>query len=225
MQADIALFQDTLVKALARLGIASTNDQLEKLTAHYLKLIEANKQFNLTRITAPVEAAVKHYADSLSILPCLRQLGVTPRRFLDIGTGAGFPSFPFAVFAEKCLVSAVDSTAKKASFLRDAVGSFGVSNLQSVHAHTDHWQTDSRFDVVACRAFGSIEKCLFNAHRFVQSNGFIITYKTEQLAPTELREGSAAARELQLIELPPFNYNLAFSDEVLHRQLVAFKRV
>ena len=34
---------------------------------HFEMLSEANRRFNLTRITDPAEAAVRHYADSLAL--------------------------------------------------------------------------------------------------------------------------------------------------------------
>ncbi|HNQ24416.1 MAG TPA: 16S rRNA (guanine(527)-N(7))-methyltransferase RsmG [Phycisphaerae bacterium] len=68
MSAEANEFEVALAAALARWGIALSPDQVAQLRRHYELMLAANKHMNLTRITAPVEAAVLHYADSLALL-------------------------------------------------------------------------------------------------------------------------------------------------------------
>src|SRR5689334_7274762 len=60
---------------------------------HLALIVEANRHLNLTRITMPREAAIKHVLDS--VMPC--QLFPGARHVLDAGTGAGFPGIPLAL--------------------------------------------------------------------------------------------------------------------------------
>src|SRR4051794_229471 len=60
---------------------------------HLALIVEANRHLNLTRITTPREAAVKHVLDS--VMPWRLFLGL--RHVLDAGTGAGFPGIPLAL--------------------------------------------------------------------------------------------------------------------------------
>ena len=63
------------------------------IAARHLELIvEANKNFNLTRIVSPREAAIKHVVDS--VFPWRQFQGAA--RIADAGTGAGFPGIPLA---------------------------------------------------------------------------------------------------------------------------------
>lgn len=45
---------------------------------------------NLTAITEPEEVILKHFVDSLTIIPYLNE----ENTILDVGTGAGFPGIP-----------------------------------------------------------------------------------------------------------------------------------
>src|ERR1700675_1134174 len=82
--------------------------------ARHLALIEeANRHFNLTRITGPREAAIKHVLDSVA--PWRLFAGAT--HVLDAGTGAGFPGIPLALVLPEVRFTLSESTQKKARFV------------------------------------------------------------------------------------------------------------
>ena len=64
-----------------------TQEQLEKL--HFLTeyLLKVNQSMNLTAIRDEKQVILKHYADSLTLLPYLPE----GAKMLDVGCGAGFP--------------------------------------------------------------------------------------------------------------------------------------
>ena len=86
---------------------------------HWQSMCHANQAMNLTRITAPVDAAVKHYADSLVLMAAGPSAPVGGQALLDIGTGAGFPAVPLSVACPDLSVYAIDSRGKKIGFLAD----------------------------------------------------------------------------------------------------------
>jgi 16S rRNA (guanine527-N7)-methyltransferase len=53
-------------------------------------------------------------------------------------------------------VTTIDAVAKKAAFVREAVGELGLTNLIPVHARVETATTISDFDVVTSRAFASL---------------------------------------------------------------------
>jgi 16S rRNA (guanine527-N7)-methyltransferase len=86
--------------------------------AQHLQLIEeANRQFNLTRITSPRDAAIKHILDS--VMPW--RLFEGARHVLDAGTGAGFPGIPLALVLPEVKFTLSESIQKKARFVEHAV--------------------------------------------------------------------------------------------------------
>src|SRR5919202_2075982 len=76
-----------------------SRERVVSLGARHLSLVTAiNEQMNLTRITSPREAAVKHILDSVLPWTYLAKA----RIILDLGSGAGFPGIPHApVLPEK----------------------------------------------------------------------------------------------------------------------------
>ena len=93
-------------------------DHLIRVAARHLELIvEANRQFNLTRILDSREAAIKHVVDS--IMPW--RLFAAAKHVLDAGTGAGFPGVPLAVVLPSVHFTLAESIGKKARFVEAAV--------------------------------------------------------------------------------------------------------
>ncbi|MBU0502266.1 MAG: 16S rRNA (guanine(527)-N(7))-methyltransferase RsmG, partial [Candidatus Margulisbacteria bacterium] len=87
----------------------------------YLKeLLEWNKKFNLTAITDAEEIRIKHFQDSLAILPHTPQL-TTHASLIDIGTGAGFPGIPLKIACPDIKLTLVEATRKKTEFLKHLV--------------------------------------------------------------------------------------------------------
>ena len=77
-------------------GVSLSPVQAEKLAKFYDFLVEYNKNVNLTAVTEFEEAAAKHFADS--IIPFADLDISSGERFIDIGTGAGFPSLPLLIY-------------------------------------------------------------------------------------------------------------------------------
>ena len=78
-----------LTEAIKDYKIKLSEEQLSQLERYFELLCEWNEKINLTAITDPKGVAVKHFADSLSIL---NYIDVPQNaRVIDVGTGAGFP--------------------------------------------------------------------------------------------------------------------------------------
>lgn len=203
-----AEFGAALTGALEPLGFALPPERLAVLTEHYHLLVEANSRFNLTRQAEPAEAARWLYADSLVVAAWVGQAKRRIGRVLDVGSGGGFPALPLAVLEPTWRVTALEATGKKVRFIQESADRCGITNLRAIHAHSDHFKNDHRFDLVTFKAVGSLERCLAIGQRFVSASGCIAVYKTDPLDPDEARQGLAAAAECRLRPLPRFEYEL-----------------
>jgi len=75
-----------------------------------------NRVQNLVSRETGSEVWIRHVADSLQLMPLLRE---TDRMLLDLGSGGGFPAIPIAIACKGARqVILVESNSKKASFLR-----------------------------------------------------------------------------------------------------------
>jgi len=225
MSVPLALFDSTFHAALRRWGLPITPTQAGRLGVHFEAVVETNRTINLTRITDPVEAAVKHYADSLALLLWSRDRSIAVRTVLDVGTGAGFPALPLAVMSPERVVTAIDSTRKKVEFLARTATALGIDNLRVEHAHTAHWKTEQKFDVVAARALGPLARCLESSSGFVTVGGFLVVYKTGWLTLGELVDAENMLKKTRMRKEEPFGYDLQLDRQTLPRALHVFRRV
>lgn len=218
-------FEQALAEALARWSISLTPAQQGQFRLHYEALVQTNRAFNLTRITDPVEVAVKHCADSLALMLWADASRIEVKTLLDMGTGGGFPAVPLAIMRPEWAVTAIDATRKKIGFLSRTAEAMGLGNLHAVHAHSKHWQADHLFQVVILRAIGKLGDCLRWGHPLMAPNGLLVVYKTASLASGELAEGCSTAARLQLREHERFCYDLECAGDTIHRALHVYERL
>ncbi len=213
-----------IVSALARWEIPVTPQQVDRLRAHFAMLLEANRLMNLTRITDPLEAAVKHYVDSLALLPWAAERRTAVRTVLDLGTGGGFPAVPLAIMRPDWSITAIDATGKKIDFVAHAAATLEIANLHAEHAHSEHWKSDRTFDVVVARAVGPLERCLKAGARFLAAPGRLVVYKTRAQADLEAPAVRQAVRTLRLTFEGPYCYQLFLREETFERALLIYCR-
>ena len=122
---------DRLIEGTAKLGINLDAKQLRQFQTYYQELLEWNKKFNLTTITDYREVQVKHFLDSLTLTLVLRETEIDEPSFniIDVGTGAGFPGIPLRILFTQPRVALLDSTTKKAAFLKHIIQKLELNTL------------------------------------------------------------------------------------------------
>jgi len=60
-----------------------------------------------------------------------------PSHALDLGSGAGFPGLPLAIYAPQVRLTLVESQAKKAAFLREVVRALTLTNVNVFHGRAE----------------------------------------------------------------------------------------
>jgi len=110
------VFAELLRQKLGTL-ISLSVHQIQLLEAHYSLLLRWNRVLNLTTVTTLDQAVERHYCESLFLAV---HLPAGSLRLADLGSGAGFPGIPVAIFRPDCSVTLIESHARKAVFLREA---------------------------------------------------------------------------------------------------------
>lgn len=225
------VFLHHLEQSTRRLELAIPSRAFDIFWRHYEMLVEANRSFNLTRITEPREAAIKHYADSLALLRWAEQteLAANPRRtepfrVLDLGTGAGFPAIPLATVRPHWTIVAIDKAARKARFVRDCAEVLGLANLGALHARAQDWKPECPFDLVASRAVAKLSGCISASEHLVAPGGFLVCYKTASTPAEETEQGLTQCHRCGFNPLPHFDYVLHAEEPHPPRRLIAFRR-
>ncbi|MYD39285.1 MAG: 16S rRNA (guanine(527)-N(7))-methyltransferase RsmG [Chloroflexi bacterium] len=173
---------------------ASQLAQFEQLTG---LLLDWNSRMNLTGITEPADIALKHYLDSLTLLPYLPQ--ARRSRLLDVGTGAGFPGLPLAIALPQLRVTLLDATAKKLRFVEEARRALKLDSTRTVHARAEDAGRDDAhrgtYDFVAARAVSRLPALMECTLPMTKRGGLIIAMKGSS-AQEETRAASKAIATL-----------------------------
>ena len=101
----------TLINNCKKWNIVLTEKQIKQFDQYYDLLVEWNSFMNLTAITEFDEVCQKHFLDSLSIVKAYPEhyFEKNTFQFIDIGTGAGFPSIPIKIVFPNLKFTLVDS--------------------------------------------------------------------------------------------------------------------
>jgi 16S rRNA (guanine527-N7)-methyltransferase len=184
-----------LSAGIQALGIALEPGQVAALVTLAAELGDWNERFNLTAITEPADVVDKHLLDSLAALPLLRGL-----RVADIGTGAGFPGLPLAIANPARRFTLVESTGKKAGFVRHAAGKLRLSNVEVVQGRAEGLRPKTPFDSVIARALGPLAEFVRVAGHLAGRTGRLLAMKGRP-PEEELRALPAGWKALAVHEL------------------------
>src|ERR1700716_2998312 len=99
---------------------------IPQLVTYLDLLLKWNARTNLTAIRDPEEIVRRHFGESLFAAQNLKLGNPAPSApsvitLFDLGSGAGFPGLPIALFRPEIQVTLAESQNKKAVFLREAV--------------------------------------------------------------------------------------------------------
>lgn len=203
----------TLLDGAERLGMQLSSAQLAQLDQLEAALLEWNKRINLTRIVQHKEVQSKHFLDSLTAaLPVLERLKAgEPLRVVDVGSGAGFPGFPLKVAFPAIRLTLVESTGKKAQFLRHAVDVLGLADVLVVaeRAETAAAKPEHRdsYDVAVARALGSLPVVVETCAPFLAQGGLLVALRKGDL-DAELLDAVPAFKALKMWARSPIPVSL-----------------
>jgi 16S rRNA (guanine527-N7)-methyltransferase len=166
----------------------------QKAALHLELIEETNKQFNLTRILDPREAAIKHTVDSL--LPWklfAAAAGGTNNRIVDAGSGPGFPGIPLAIALPGIRFVLLESTQKKARFIESAVERLGLENVEVHAVRAEDWFKTNRAPLFTARAVAPLDRAIALFGPALRTGTRGLFYKGPD-AEAEIAAAAAAAK-------------------------------
>jgi len=152
-------------------GITLSPAQNDAFETYYRELVAWNARVNLTAITARDDVLVKHFLDSLSVVPVIareakqsptRDLEIASRSFdsatktvaplrtlamtirvIDIGAGAGFPGIPLKIALPHLRVTLLEATGKKVAFLNHILAQLELHDAVAIQARAEDLARDA----------------------------------------------------------------------------------
>jgi 16S rRNA (guanine527-N7)-methyltransferase len=177
-------YDDALEAGLAALRLTLTPTARSAIDGHARLLLAWTTAINLTAIRDPASVALAHVVDSLSAVAVLRERGVD--RFLDLGSGGGYPGLPIAAALPAARVVLLEPVAKKAAFLSvvaTATGLDGTVEAAAVRAETlaRDRRHRGRWPAVTARAVASLADLVELAFPLLAPTGALVAWKRGDL--------------------------------------------
>ena len=197
------------LEAATALGIDFEPGDVPRLGEFLSLLLEANKTTNLTAITDPEQAWMRHMFDALTIVPVLVSVAEAARReprdtaqsdspfsVIDIGSGGGVPALPLAIVLPDIRFTLVEATGKKAEFLRNVCTVMKLSNVTVLQQRAekigqDHKTHRERYDVSTARALGHLAIVAELCGPLVRPGGAVVAVKGAKAEQELLESGKA----------------------------------
>ncbi len=165
-------------RALALTPVSrETQARLEILVA---RLVDWQSRMNLVAASTLPQVWTRHIADSLQLLELAEG-----RIWVDLGSGAGFPGLVLAcaLVGTGATVHLVESTGKKAAFLREVVAETGVPAIvhnQRIEEFVRRGEV--RPDVVTARALAPLDRLLGLAEPLLKTGAKALFPKGQDVA-------------------------------------------
>jgi 16S rRNA (guanine527-N7)-methyltransferase len=106
---------------MASYDLALSSETLTQLSDYYRLLTRWNDRLHLVAPCAPEEFATRHVLESLLLIKHLPP----DAKIADVGSGAGLPIIPCLIARADLEATLIESSQKKAVFLREALNAVG----------------------------------------------------------------------------------------------------
>jgi len=147
-------FQDALLANADSFNLSLTEPAISLLTDYYALLLTWNPRLHLVAPCSPSEFAIRHVLESLMLLPHLD----TGDFVADIGAGAGLPIIPNLIARPDLRAVLIESSQKKAVFLREALRTIGRPDRAQVISKRFQDVPPSDINAVTCRALDQLSQ-------------------------------------------------------------------
>ncbi len=177
-QSDAATLARDRTRALELMNVS--RETLTRLDRFVDLLLTWQRSINLIAPSTVPQLWTRHIADSLQLLALAPQA----RTWVDLGSGGGLPGLVIAcALPPPGIVHLVESNAKKAAFLREAVRVTGAAaevHLQRIEAFSASFR--GPVDVVTARALAPLTVLLGHVEPYVKRGAKALLLKGQDVA-------------------------------------------
>jgi 16S rRNA (guanine527-N7)-methyltransferase len=172
-------FRERLSARAENAGVPISVDARSKLEIYFQLLTRWNAKINLTAL--PLRRPTDETFDRLLIEPlaAARYVADSARRWFDVGSGGGSPAIPLKIVHANAELTMVESKARKAAFLREAVRALELPDVDIENQRFEDAAARIRphsVDLVSVRAVKSAPPLLIAIRRVLSPNGRVFVF-------------------------------------------------
>ena len=207
-----------------------TIDFLKDLNEHKLSQLEdymfftlqENEKFNLTAHKDIDSFIIKNILDSLLLVKFI-DFDISNKTVIDIGSGAGLPGIPLAIYYTNTKFYLLEPIKKRANFLEQVKQKLNLENVTVINGRAEEIfkEKDLRFDFATARAVANLSILLELTIPLLKVGGIFMCYKGSNYE-NELTSSFSALNKLFSSTLLVDNCVLPFSKEL--RSFIFFKK-
>ena len=189
------MFAETIIAGAREMGVQMSPEQARMFETYHEMLIQANAQFNLTRVADDMREAIdRNYLDCIAPIAH----GFSPETAIDVGSGAGFPGVPLAIMLPNTRFTLLDALDKRVKFLQSVVDALKL-NAVCIHARCEDAARNpalrEKFECAVARAVAPMNVLSEYLMPFVRIGGQMVALKGPSLE-TELAGANNALKAL-----------------------------
>jgi 16S rRNA (guanine527-N7)-methyltransferase len=179
-------YDAALEAGLAALSLTLTPTARAAIDGHVRLLLAWTEAINLTGIREPAAVATAHVVDSLSGAAVLRERGID--RFIDLGSGGGYPGLPIAAALPAARALLLEPVAKKAAFLSVVASATGLAaTVEAAPVRAEALAADGRhrgrWPGVTVRAVAGLAELVELAFPLLDGGGCLVAWKRGDIDP------------------------------------------
>jgi 16S rRNA (guanine527-N7)-methyltransferase len=168
------LTDGVISEELRTYGVSATADICSAIRTYISLLLHWNRTISLTAVTDPLEVLRFHFGESMFAASSIANRN---GRLADVGSGAGFPGIPLKLALPALEVILIESNAKKAAFLAEAIRELGLERTEIYRGRFEDFRAEGpEFDFVTARAIGRHEELIKWAFGAIKLGGSLILW-------------------------------------------------
>lgn len=160
--------------ALSSYGGSPSQSQCDAIRTYIDLLLRWNRRISLTTVADPDEILRFHMGESIAAISAVP---IEKGRLADVGSGAGFPGVPLALFLPELDVTLIESNAKKATFLSEVQRQLNLHRVRVFRGRAEDFPAQGvKFDYVTARAVGKYDELVLWSSKALNPGGKAILW-------------------------------------------------
>jgi len=192
-----------------------TPQSINALSLFTQKMLRINETLNLTRWAEDDQVSNFHLLDSALALPLLKPLMTDSARWMDMGTGCGFPGIVLVSAFPKADIHLLDSVGKKTRALEECLQASGMK-AKTLTGRAEEAGRDpgyrEQYDGIVARAVADLRVLLEYAIPLLKIGGYLVNWMTENQV-FRLNEAEKALKILNAEVIQTVDYFLPGSTQ------------